>query len=152
MPTLLAVLPLALALGLALRGASAWSACLIGILAALAAPLLSDKFALAPADALPILASAAILTANAACVVVGGLLLNEVLRGQGRIEAIVRWIEKSGIPRARIAVILVLGLGPFLGSATGFGLGMFVTLPVLMQVVGARPALKITALSMMIMP
>ena len=78
--------------------------------------------------------------------------MNSLLRRAGTIDGIGEVIEAINIPRLKLASIIILGVAPAIESLTGFGVSLFFTVPVLMQLFDLRKALILSLLSMNIMP
>ncbi len=79
-----------------------------------------------------------LMTWMVAYVLLGGLVLYEVLRQAGALEAIAASVAELVPDPARRALILVFGLSVFFESATGFGIGVVVAAP-LFVALGHRP-------------
>ncbi|MDD9807168.1 MAG: L-lactate permease [Gammaproteobacteria bacterium] len=107
-----------------------------------------DTGALLSAD-LPVVL---ILTLSVALVVVPGQMLNALLQASGVIAAIGARIETIPLSRMKMASMIVLGVAPALESMTGFGVSLFFTVPVLVQLFSMNKALLLSLLSMNIMP
>ncbi len=93
-----------------------------------------------------------ILTLSVALVIVPGQILNVLLQASGTIKEIGTRIESIPLSRVKMASILILGVAPMLESLTGFGVSLFFTVPVLVQLFSLRKALLLSLLSMNIMP
>ncbi len=93
-----------------------------------------------------------ILTLSVALVIFPGQIMNSLLKQTGIINEIGKSIEAIEISRLKLASIIVLGIAPALESLTGFGVSLFFTVPVLMQLFSLRKALILSLLSMNIMP
>ena len=93
-----------------------------------------------------------VLSLSVAWVVFPGQIMNSLLKRTGTIDGIGEVIEAIEISRLKLASIIVLGMAPALESLTGFGVSLFFTVPVLMQLFDLRKALILSLLSMNIMP
>ena len=126
---------------------------LIGSLAVLAVIFYDDRYALNLASVLsrdlPIVL---ILTFSVALVIIPGQILNSLLQASGTIKEIGARIETVKLSPVKMASVIVLGIAPMLESMTGFGVSLFFTVPVLVQLFSFRRALLLSLLSMNIMP
>lgn len=72
-------------------------------------------------------------------IILGGILLFELLTSARLIPPLARWVATiSGSPARRI-LLIVLGVVPFAESATGFGVGVVIAVPLLLRM-GFAPA------------
>ena len=126
---------------------------LIGSLAVLAVIFYDDRYTLnldsVLSRDLPIVL---ILTFSVALVIVPGQILNSLLQASGTIKEIGARIETVKLSPVKMASVIVLGIAPMLESMTGFGVSLFFTVPVLVQLFSFRRALLLSLLSMNIMP
>jgi len=97
-------------------------------------------------------AATAVLGANAAAVILPGLLFVEVTRHGGAAEALRTWVDAVPAPTAVKVVLLVVGLGPFVEGLTGFGVSFVVVVPAALALLPRRRALLVALLSLNIMP
>lgn len=145
----------ALPLGIVLIGTlwlrrPAWQVALAAMAVTAAAVLLADGGLV---RSLPAAADGALLlSADAALVIVPGLLLNDLLRRSGAYDRILEWVAGWPVRPAVATVILTTGFGPALESITGFGVSLLVTVPVLLRLLPRRRALIASMLSLTIMP
>ena len=124
-----------------------------GIAAVAAVALLDSRFAIRPADLLAAdLPVVLILTLSVALVIAPGQIFNAQLQAAGVIDAIGARIERIALSRMKMASVIVLGAAPALESLTGFGVSLFFTVPVLVQLFPLRKALLLSLLGMNIMP
>ena len=93
-----------------------------------------------------------ILTLSTALVIFPGQIMNSLLKQVGIIGDIGKSIGAIQISKLKLATIIVLGIAPTLESLTGFGVSLFFTVPVLMQLFSLKKALVLSLLSMNIMP
>ncbi|MGR3913622.1 MAG: L-lactate permease, partial [Gammaproteobacteria bacterium] len=146
-----AALVVLLAALLCRRGALGGSA--IGIAAVLAVIYFDRRYALdARAFIKEDLRVVGILTLSAALVIIPGQIFNALLQSANIISGIGAQVRAFAVPRVKMAAVIVLGLAPALESLTGFGVSLFVTVPLLMQLFPLRRALLLSLLGMNIMP
>src|SRR5690349_16630062 len=107
--------------------------CLGGIIAALILAKLPVGFQLTGGGLLLALESSAYLALSVALVVLPGLFLTEVLKGQGIIDGIASGISAIALDPAAKMLILLLGVMPAVESLTGFGVSLFLSVPVLLR-------------------
>ena len=136
-PALLAALPPAVALVLLLGRVPPVRASLAAlaagaVAAALAFPVPWSELADAQRDAL-------VTAAEVAAIVLGGLLLAELMTRLGAQERLGHWVGAVSADPARRVLLVVLGVTPFAESVTGFGVGVVVAAPLLVQM-GFAPA------------
>ncbi|WP_338091856.1 L-lactate permease [Sorangium cellulosum] len=98
------------------------------------------------------LGTAVILTLSALLVIVPGLYLNAVLRAQGIVDGLVAWIESLQVRAEPKALILLLGFLPAVESLTGFGVSLFLGVPIFFRLFPADKAYRLSLLGMNIMP
>ncbi|MCP2727599.1 L-lactate permease [Limnofasciculus baicalensis] len=96
--------------------------------------------------------SASILSISAIIVIVPGLYLTRVLREQKSLEGITSWIESLPINPETKALILLVGFLPAIESLTGFGVSLFLGIPIFFKLFPEKKALKLSILGMNIMP
>jgi len=126
---------------------------LIGIAAVLAVIYFDPRYALdARAFAEEDLRVVFILTLSAALVIIPGQIFNALLQSANIISGIGARVREFAVPRVKMAAVIVLGLAPALESLTGFGVSLFFTVPLLMQLFPLRRALLLSLLGMNIMP
>ena len=93
-----------------------------------------------------------ILTLSVAMVVIPGLYLNAVLRAKGIVRDLVLWIESLPLNSERKALLLLLGVLPALESLTGFGVSLFLGVPIFFHLFEEKKAYRLSMLGMNIMP
>ncbi len=93
-----------------------------------------------------------ILTLSVAMVIIPGLYLNAVLRAKGIVGDLVLWIESLPLNYERKALLLLLGVLPALESLTGFGVSLFLGVPIFFHLFEDKKAYKLSMLGMNIMP
>jgi lactate permease len=151
--SLLALTPIILTLVLILvLKRSTLESCMGGILAALVLAKLPVGFQLSTERGLLALESAAYLALSVALVVLPGLFLTEVLKGQGVIDGISSKISAIPLDPAAKLLILLLGVLPAVESLTGFGVSLFLSVPVLLKLFEPAMARRLALLGMNIMP
>lgn len=123
-----------------------------GILTAAALILLSSDFAIDAVGLRKMLGTTGILSLSALLVIVPGLYLNAVLRGQGIIDGLVTWIQSIRIDSEPKAFLLLLGILPAVESLTGFGVSLFLGIPIFFRLFSPERAYRLSLLGMNIMP
>jgi len=146
-----ALAPLAVALALVMGGRGVPLAAAAGMAVALALVALTD-FSIAPAALPGAAATVLILALSVAMVVAPGQYLVAVLRAHGIIDGLAARIDGIAMARERKALITVLGIAPAVESLTGFGVSMFISLPILLHLYGRRRGFYLGLLGMNIMP
>jgi lactate permease len=96
--------------------------------------------------------SALILSTSAIIVIIPGLYLNGIIREQKTLDRITSWIEALPINPETKALILVVGFLPAVESLTGFGVSLFLGIPIFFKLFPKQEALKLSVLGMNIMP
>lgn len=96
--------------------------------------------------------SAFILSLSAILVILPGLYLNGVIREQKYIDRITHWVEILPISSANKSLILLTGFLPAVESLTGFGVSLFLSVPIFLKLFPSDIALKLSLLGMNIMP
>ena len=153
MHAFLPAVPLLVLLAALLLKRGAVTSAAAGIAAVAAVALLDSRFAIRPADLLAAdLPVVLILTLSVALVIAPGQIFNAQLQAAGVIDAIGARIERIALSRMKMASVIVLGAAPALESLTGFGVSLFFTVPVLVQLFPLRKALLLSLLGMNIMP
>lgn len=62
----------------------------------------------------------------------GGLLLYNLLSAGGAVEELSRFLGRLAPDSAAVALLVVLGVGPFFESVTGFGVAVVISAPILL--------------------
>lgn len=96
--------------------------------------------------------NALLLIASVALVLIPGQALNVVLERSGGLTRIADFVESIAIEPATKALVIILGLAPAIESLTGFGVSLFVTVPILCHLFKPAISTKLSLLSMNIMP
>lgn len=111
-----------------------------------------DSYQITSFQLIEIVRSALILSISAIIVIIPGLYLNGIIREQKRIDQMTSWIEKLPISPENKALILLVGFLPAVESLTGFGVSLFLGVPIFIKLFPKRIALKLSLLGMNIMP
>ena len=130
MKAFLAAIPPCLALVLLPRVRPAWAA-----LAALSSGVLLAVTAFG-ASASSVWAAASGIAAAAveiALIILGGILLNRLLRELGAHAQLGEWLTSLRLAPSLAVLLIVLGVTPFAESVTGFGVGVVVAVPLLLN-------------------
>lgn len=78
-------------------------------------------------------------------VLFGGLLLYNVLSSGGAVERVSAFLARLEPEREAMAVVVVVGVGPFFESVTGFGVAVVISAPILLA--AGFPPLKAAVLA-----
>ena len=115
--------------------------------------LLAPSFHLAPDRLLAAVAEGVLTSFVVLYVLLPGLLLYHLQRAAGSLDVLARAIARLSADPALRVLLLVLGLSPFVESASGFGLGTVVVTPILLAL-GVAPAraAALGALSLVAVP
>jgi lactate permease len=148
---LLPLLPFVLIIGSVLCGRNAILASALGVVSCLLIGLLAG-FHMSASTIGPITQRTVVLTLEVASVVVPGIYYNLVLKNLGTLNTIAEAIDRIDMPKERKALIIVLGLAPFVESMTGFGVSLLLTVPIMFHLFEAAKAFRLSMLSMNIMP
>ncbi|GEM_PF-556598 len=133
MIVLLATIPLIVAIiMLAVLQRSGLQSGLATVAAAIALVLLVPSFRLGPLSIGQALGQGAATSLTVLYVLFPALLLYQVQRATGCIDVLARAIARLCPDREVQVLLLVLGLAPFVESASGFGVGTVVVIPMLM--------------------
>lgn len=103
-------------------------------------------------DAGAVIAGTLVLSANAAAVILPGLLFVEVTQRQGAGTALGGWVEAIPASPGLKVVLLVVGLAPFVESLTGFGVSLVAIVPAVLALLPREQGLRAALLSMNVMP
>ncbi len=150
---LLALAPIGLTLALILwfkRGPVV--SCLVGTLVAVALAKLTRGFALTLEGVALALETSLYLATSVALVVLPGLYLTEVLKGRKVIDEIASQISASPLTPPVKLLILLLGVLPAVESLTGYGVSLFLSVPVLLKLFDTHMTRRLALLGMNIMP
>jgi len=129
---LLAILPVLAAVFLILiLGLSAVASGAISLLLAIVLALTVAQFSLEPFAIVQSIAQGSINTIGLAYVLLGGVFLYQVLKSGGALEEISSCIGKMIPHPTHQVLVIVYGVSVFFESATGFGVGIIVTAPLL---------------------
>ena len=125
---------------------------LVGVLFGLAVIATTSWFTLNPAKLLTAVFTAAILTISAALVIVPGLYLNAVLQGQGKIKSLSNMIKSFKLDPTHKALLLLIAFLPAIESLTGFGVSLFLSIPLFFSLFPDHKAYRLSIIGMNIMP
>lgn len=131
MHSALAAAPIAVALlMILLRCGTTWSA-VAALLSAVAVWL--TTFPAPVGTVLADQASFALIYLEIALILLGGVVLSRFLSLSGAQARLGHWVMTACRGRARSILLVVLGIVPFAESVTGFGIGIVVAVPLLVQ-------------------
>jgi lactate permease len=136
---------------LALRRSAVVGA-IAGILTAAGLSIKVSKFSIDLDGLCLMLGTTGILTLSAFVVIVPGLYLNAILRAQGVIGGLVTWIQSIRLDSEQKALLLLLGILPAVESLTGFGVSLFLGIPIFFRLFSPERACRLSLVSMNIMP
>lgn len=129
-----------------------------GLAAAVAAALttlvlwLAGPFVAAGPDQLTrALADAALLTLLVAAMTIPGFFFVETARRKNAATAFSHLIATIGLPSARAAILIAVGVGVMLESLTGMGVSMLVTVPLLLRIASRTQAIALALVGMSLM-
>lgn len=125
---------------------------LVGVLFGFVINITTDWFRLNPDDLTAAISTAAILTISAALVIIPGLYLNAVLQAQGRIKNLSEMIKSFQIDNSHKALLLLLAFLPAIESLTGFGVSLFLSIPLFFSLFPDHKAYRLSIIGMNIMP
>lgn len=94
---------------------------------------------------------AAVLALLVGFVIFPGLLFVEATNRNGGLKALVHAIESLSLAPSRAVILITVGIGVMMESLTGFGVSMFVTVPLLLQVVSRGRAIFLALIGMSLM-
>lgn len=136
MNTVLAGIPIVVALGLLLLRLGPVRAAIAAVAAAVLVAWLS--FGVSPTDILAGQAGFAPVYLEVTLILLGGVLLSRLLAVTGAQQRLGKWATSICSEPQRAVLLVVLGLVPFVESVTGFGIGAVVGVPLLVQFGFAR--------------
>ena len=146
------IVPIAVvATGMLVVRTSALTASVLGIGTAVLMSLWAG-FEWRPANVREMVFASLLLTANVAMVIVPGLAFSALVRRHGLTRGLARWVRRLPVSREGKTLLVVLGLAPAIESLTGFGVSMFVTVPILYPLYSWARTARLGLLSMNIMP
>ena len=111
---------------------------------AIFSPVLPDQLGRAVADAI-------ILELLVGLVIFTGILFVEESNRAGGLNALVNVIDSLSLAPPRAVILVAAGIGVMMGSLTGYGVSMFVTVPLLLQIVSRGRAIFLTLIGMSLM-
>lgn len=80
----------------------------------------------------------------------GLLFVEETNRGDG-LKALIHAIESLRLAPPRAVILITVGIGVMVESLTGYGVSMFVTVPLLLQIVSRKRAIALALIGMSLM-
>lgn len=141
MSLLFAVLPIAVACLLILVARkTALSASIAGVLLAAVVVLLWPSFRMTAQGWGVAVAQSSVHTLNVGYVLLGGVFLYQVMRAGEGLSAIASWVRSRLSDDLHCLLAIVYGVSVFFESATGFGVGILVSAPLLVAM--GYPPLK----------
>lgn len=149
---LLAALPVLSSITVILCGKGALNGALVGLVTAILVSLLIPEFAIDSAQYNAGIGTVLILGLSVALVIIPGQLLNRVLQQQNIIKALAHYIDCVQLPKLHKALLLLLGVAPAVESLTGFGVSLFLSVPIIFQLYQGKAAYRTAMLTMNIMP
>jgi len=111
-----------------------------------------DAFQITIPQTWEIISSTLVLSVSVVTVIIPGLYFNGIMREQKRIDKISDWMENLPIISEKKALILLVGFLPAVESLTGFGISLFLGVPIFLKLFPSEIALKLSLLGMNIMP
>lgn len=125
---------------------------LAGVFLGLAVITTTNWFTLDSNKLLTAIFTSAILTISAALVIVPGLYLNAVLQGQGKIKSLSNMIQSFKLDSTHKALLLLIAFLPAIESLTGFGVSLFLSIPLFFSLFPDYKAYRLSIIGMNIMP
>ncbi|MEM7258827.1 MAG: L-lactate permease [Pseudomonadota bacterium] len=113
---------------------TALTAALAGVAVALLVVMVWPEFSVTAQQWQPVVAGTASFTFNIALVLLGGVMLYQVLRAGEGLTRIADWIKSCVTSDMHLLLVVIFGVGVFFESATGFGVGILVTAPLLLAI------------------
>ncbi|MGJ5673415.1 MAG: L-lactate permease [Nostochopsis sp.] len=124
----------------------------VGILFGLALITITNWFTLDSSKLFSAIFTSSILTISAALVIVPGLYLNAVLQGQGKIQSLSNMIKLFKLDNTHKALLLLIAFLPAIESLTGFGVSLFLSIPLFFSLFPDYKAYRLSIIGMNIMP
>jgi lactate permease len=124
----------------------------VGIFVAVVLILLFNKYVIEVSDFYTMLSTSIVLTLSVLMVILPGLYLSVIMREQGLIEGLSNWVDAVQLDTAPKILILILGFLPAVESLTGFGVSLFLSIPIFIKLLDTDRAYRVSLLSMNIMP
>jgi lactate permease len=125
---------------------------LSGIALAVGLSMLLPEFNIDMKGIRTMLGTTAILSLSAFLVVLPGLYLNAILRGQGVIDDLVVCIQSIRIQSEPKTLLLLLGILPAVESMTGFGVSLLLGIPIFFRLFSPDRAYRLSLLGLSTMP
>ncbi len=124
----------------------------VGIISGLALITITNWFTLDSGKLFRAIFTSSILTISAALVIVPGLYLNAVLQGQGKIQSLSNMIQLFKLDNTHKALLLLIAFLPAIESLTGFGVSLFLSIPLFFSLFPDYKAYRLSIIGMNIMP
>lgn len=105
-------------------------------------------FPVNPAGFSLVFGQSAILILSAALVIIPGIYFNAILREQGIIDGIVNWVHTIRIEAEMKVLILLLGILPAVEALTGFGVSLFLAVPLFFRLAPPERAFRLSMLAL----
>ncbi|MGI9521655.1 MAG: L-lactate permease [Hyphomicrobiaceae bacterium] len=84
-------------------------------------------------------------------VIFSGIMFVEATTRNGGLTALIRIIQSLRLAPSRAIILITAGIGITMESLTGYGVSMFVTIPLLVRVVGRNAAIFLALIGMSLM-
>ncbi|MDD3267052.1 MAG: L-lactate permease [Burkholderiales bacterium] len=130
----------------------AWQSGIAGVIIALLIAQYKMHYAFDYNNISNIFKSSIILSLSAFIVILPGLYLNNILTNNKTIDGIVNLVSSFKMSNEIKVILLLLGILPALESLTGFGVSLFIGVPIFFKMFENTKAFKLSALGMSIMP
>lgn len=130
---LLALLPVSVTCVLILVcRCTALAAAFAGVIVAIAVAMLTPQFSISWTQSLLVITGTWSYALDILLVLLGGVLLYRAMSAGGGLDAIAAWVQSRIAHDLHLLLVVVFGVGVFFESATGFGVGILVTAPLLL--------------------
>jgi lactate permease len=97
------------------------------------------------------LVDAVVLEMLVGFVVFPGILFVEATTRNGGLDALIRSVESLSLAPPRAVILIAVGIGVMMESLTGYGVSMFVTIPLLLKVVDRTRTIFLALIGMSLM-
>lgn len=131
---------------------SALTSALIGIFIATILIILPTPFTMNWEGIQTVVTTALILTLSVALVIIPGLYFNGILSAQGIIDSLTVRVASLPLEKEQKALLLLLGVLPTIEALTGFGVSLFLGIPIFFRLFPPPYAYRLSLLGMNIMP
>lgn len=129
-----------------------WMSGAFGVIAALLTAQYKCHYEFNYSNSFEIINTSFILSLSAVLVIIPGLYLNNVLKVSHIIDEIIVWVDNIKIKKEVKVLLLILGILPALESLTGFGVSLFLGVPLFFRMFESKKAYKLSVLGMNAMP